>query len=409
MEVSCEVVIAGDTMRMIVDTGSSDVLVLNPTRLCPSLGEFKLKYAAGRVQGRKCVGDVSIGGQTSKRVHYGQAEVMEAGVQAVSAAGVLGLGFQGLSQVTSPPFFAGLHQDSFTLFIPPPASAAAFGRQAAAVRSRAGQLAFGDSLAPAGRGAVWQYTPLVRLPGFAEYTYWAFRLRRLSFVPLAPARGRGGGQRAGAGAGAAAAAEAAAAAAAAAEAGAFSDIIVLDQPAAVAAAAAGRGSTLSRAAVALSKAFGLRWLPRLEATAGAGGFLGTGTGTGGGAEKRARLAQATAAAQAGAETVLCASAAGDRSGSAGAGTDTDVFTGALGHGSVAADECFGIVDSGSAGIGVPGVYYERAMAAITANHRCRTVPGAWGETQCDHCTLDQFPVLLFETDPVRVRGHFALE
>jgi hypothetical protein len=46
--------------------------------------------------------------------------------------------------------------------------------------------------------------------------------------------------------------------------------------------------------------------------------------------------------------------------------------------------CVAIVDSGNAGISVPGVIYDHVLKEVTKNHNC-------DGTMCKNCRLDQFP------------------
>jgi hypothetical protein len=107
---------------MVVDTGSSDVLLLlnNPQRprlqhynpavsssTFSSTGQnFKLKYGAGRCSGVVSSDIMTIGGYKIAGLHYGEAHKEGPVLKELNADGVLGLAMVGLSKVTKPPFLA---------------------------------------------------------------------------------------------------------------------------------------------------------------------------------------------------------------------------------------------------------------------------------------------------------------
>eukprot|EP00937_MAST-01D_sp_MAST-1D-sp2_P003489 g3489.t1 len=194
-------------VSLILDTGSSDVLVAGGSYACHAGSKSKNcdthhvfretasstykrdaaggslrvheKYQAGIVDGEAASDRVTWGGYSTRWVHFGVLQAESKAIEFARADGVLGMAFVGLSKVTRPPLFAQLvqeRQDSlggarnmFSLFIAP---------GLAATGSRL--ILGGYDLSLAGRDAVWHYTPVIKLHGYEEYTYWALKLTSMA-------------------------------------------------------------------------------------------------------------------------------------------------------------------------------------------------------------------------------------
>jgi hypothetical protein len=92
-------------------------------------------------------------------------------IESMRADGVLGLAFSGLSKITSPSLLAQLaieHSDTvqnmFSLYLEP------------SYYSTNSRLIIGGyDLSLVTADAEWHYTPVAKVPGYDEYTYWAVR------------------------------------------------------------------------------------------------------------------------------------------------------------------------------------------------------------------------------------------
>ena len=192
------------TLSLIIDTGSSDVLVPGETYKCRATSESKNcgthhlyqqsasstykadwtgapitlheKYQAGFVDGVAADDHVEWGGFSVSWVHFGVLKSEAKAVEFARADGIVGMAFDGLSKVTRPPLFAQMVQEwgdtlpnLFSLYIAPGLSPAG-----------SKLILGGYDLGLAGRHAVWHYTPVIKLKGYSEYTYWAMALTSMS-------------------------------------------------------------------------------------------------------------------------------------------------------------------------------------------------------------------------------------
>lgn len=192
------------TLSLIIDTGSSDVLVPGESYKCAASSKSKHcgmhhlyrqslsttykadstgaplalheKYQAGFVDGVAADDRVEWGGYFVSWAHFGVLKSESKAIEFARADGIIGMAFDGLSKVTRPPLFAQMVQEwgdtlpnLFSLYIAPGLSPAG-----------SKLILGGYDLALAGRQAVWHYTPVIKLKGYSEYTYWAMALTSMS-------------------------------------------------------------------------------------------------------------------------------------------------------------------------------------------------------------------------------------
>jgi hypothetical protein len=188
-------------LRVIFDTGSSDVIVQGSGLSCSKATQslcalntrfhskesstfqkaptFDLKYQAGKVSGLGGSDTVSFGGYEVEWVRFGELLQESKTIQQMRADGVLGLAFTGLSKITRPPLLASLfaqHQDEienmFSVYISP------------GLRhdDKSKLIVGGYDLSLAGPNAKWHFTPVVHVPGYDEYTYWAVKFTRVDIT-----------------------------------------------------------------------------------------------------------------------------------------------------------------------------------------------------------------------------------
>jgi hypothetical protein len=177
-------------MQMILDTGSSDMIVQGAGLSCSKKDacaqmrryhpeksstykaddhSIDLKYQAGTAYGQACRDMVTVGDYSVNWVRFAELVQESRDIESMRADGVLGLAFSGLSKITSPSLLAQLaieHSDStknmFSLYLEP------------SYYSTNSRLIIGGyDLSLVSKDAQWHYTPVAKVPGYDEYTYWA--------------------------------------------------------------------------------------------------------------------------------------------------------------------------------------------------------------------------------------------
>jgi hypothetical protein len=169
------------SFRVIFDTGSSDILIPGPSYQCgvnarPSCTtkrhyypqrssthrtdaeKVHVKYQAGTVDGTGVKDTVHFGGYTVKYVRFGALDGESAAVDSMNADGILGLAFDGLSKITSPPLMAQLQMEHdelpnyFSVYIEP--GLKKFGNKL---------MIGGYDLSLVGPNAEWHYIPIIKV------------------------------------------------------------------------------------------------------------------------------------------------------------------------------------------------------------------------------------------------------
>ena len=164
-------------LSVVFDTGSSDLWF--PSKSCSTCGShtsfdyslsssytplyssssphspltFSISYGSGSVGGYEGEEEVSVGGLIVENMRFGEVTYEDSTIASFDMDGILGLGFSGLSQVTSPPFLTLLSEQHSSL----PFMFSVF------LSSSSPVIIFGgyDLDLVEGRNVSWKYTPVV--------------------------------------------------------------------------------------------------------------------------------------------------------------------------------------------------------------------------------------------------------
>ncbi|CAM9163652.1 unnamed protein product, partial [Phaeothamnion confervicola] len=197
------------SLTVVLDTGSSDLWI--PGRGCTACGNhatfdytksstyeavrgsdgkpraFEVDYGSGKVQGYAAIDDVTLGQLQLSGVQFGEVLYEDQMIRTFMMDGIAGLGFRGLSMVTSPTLLELLHSghpevpNLFSVYL----------SSDPRDRERPSQMLFGGfDLSIVGPNASWQYTPVIR-HGYGDLRYWTVKMTAM--VVTAPGASAAGG------------------------------------------------------------------------------------------------------------------------------------------------------------------------------------------------------------------------
>ncbi|EQC41701.1 hypothetical protein SDRG_01659 [Saprolegnia diclina VS20] len=174
-------------LSVVFDTGSSDTWV--PSIDCTTCGvhaafdaglsstyhsaneQFMDAYGSGAVRGVIGVDTIGLGPFTIPKARFGVVTSETKALELFIADGLVGLAFESLAKITRPTLFSQLIQDNpklgnmFAFYMTPDPT------------TLGSQLHLGGyDLSVVGPNASWHYTPVVKLPDFDTFTYWAVKM-----------------------------------------------------------------------------------------------------------------------------------------------------------------------------------------------------------------------------------------
>ncbi|OQS02916.1 aspartyl protease family A01A [Thraustotheca clavata] len=174
-------------LSVVFDTGSSDTWI--PGIGCTSCGvhaafdysesstfedtteKFIDAYGSGEVGGVIAQDTIGMGPFQVNNVRFGVVTEETRSLQMFIADGLVGLAFESLAKITRPTLFSMLIQDNPSL-----ENMFAFYMTPDPTRLGSELHIGGYDLSIVGPNASWHYTPVVKLPDFPTFTYWAVKM-----------------------------------------------------------------------------------------------------------------------------------------------------------------------------------------------------------------------------------------
>lgn len=178
-------------MDVVFDTGSSDTWI--PGTDCHSCGshnrfqytrsstfldtqeKFFDAYGSGSVSGTIVVDTVTVGRYKVQNVKFGVISEETQKLQVFIADGIFGLAFEGLAHISRPTLFTSLATQNDGI-----ANMFAFYLTPEAYRAGSELHIGGYDLSVVGPNASFHYTPVVKLPEFDAFMYWAIEVNHFS-------------------------------------------------------------------------------------------------------------------------------------------------------------------------------------------------------------------------------------